>query len=110
MQLGWQLIQQVQTNAIVIADSNQTYAIRGGLPFQEEVLTIALQGIQDDVLNKIIVFDASIKSPTTIPMISDKGITAVLQPGGGLLDSKIIQQSNERNLSMVFTNISNPRL
>lgn len=109
MRLGWLLIQHVQTHAVIITDTNRTYSIRGGLPFQEEVLSIALRYIDDDILNKIIVFDTAIKSTDIFSMLSDKGITAILQPGGGLLDSKIIQQANETNIAMVFTNISNPR-
>ena len=39
----------------------------------------------------------------TVELVADKGVTAIVQPGGSIRDQESIDKANEKGLTMLFT-------
>jgi len=53
----------------------------------------------------VLASDAFIPFPDVVEEAKEKGITALIQPGGALKDNKVIGTANEYKMAMLFTGI-----
>ena len=42
--------------------------------------------------------------PDSITKASDLGVKCIIQPGGSINDNKVIEEANNKGISMIFTN------
>ena len=106
--LGWKLVQQVKSNAIVVADNIQLLGVGAGQMSRIDSVKIAIQKVIDNGLNlhgSIMASDAFFPFPDCVELASKAGITAVIQPGGSIKDDKVIAKANALGIAMAFTGI-----
>jgi len=103
---AWRVCKFVKSNAIVFAreaatigigagQTSRVYAARiGALKAAEEKLSIA---------GSVLASDAFVPFRDSIDAAAAQGVRAVIQPGGSMRDSEVIQAANENDIAMVFT-------
>jgi phosphoribosylaminoimidazolecarboxamide formyltransferase/IMP cyclohydrolase len=102
---AWKVAKCVKSNAIVIAKHCSTLGIGIGQPSRVDAVKIAIKKSLKSTANSVIASDAFFPKEDAIKLMKKNGIKAIIQPGGSIMDEKIISLCNKYHLSMVFTGI-----
>ena len=108
MVLGWKLVKYVKSNAILFANKNQLIGIGAGQMSRVDSVKIAIRKVQESGLSldgAIMASDAFFPFPDSLEIAAEAGILSVIQPGGSIKDSEVINKADELGLSMVLTKI-----
>jgi phosphoribosylaminoimidazolecarboxamide formyltransferase/IMP cyclohydrolase len=108
LQFAWIVSKHTRSNAIVFAKNNATLAVGAGQMSRLDSARIASLKAQEhglDLSGSVAASDAFFPFPDTLLEIIKYGATSVIQPGGSVRDSEVIEAANQNNISMVFTGI-----
>ena len=108
MQLGWKLVRNVKSNAIVFANSDQLLGVGAGQMSRIDSVKIAVRKVSEAGLNlkgAIMASDAFFPFSDSVEIAVKAGISAIIQPGGSIKDEDVIKKADELGIAMVFTNI-----
>lgn len=100
------IVKHTKSNAIVLAKNKQLCASGVGQTSRVDALVHAIEkadAFHFDLQGAVMASDAFFPFPDCVQIAADAGITAVVQPGGSINDSKSIDTCNEKGLSMVTT-------
>jgi phosphoribosylaminoimidazolecarboxamide formyltransferase / IMP cyclohydrolase len=105
LQFGWKVVKHVKSNAIVFTDASRMLGIGAGQTSRVDAVrwgamkaTLPLQG-------SAMASDAFFPFPDGLLEAVKYGIRAVIQPGGSMRDSEVIDAANGNDVAMVFTGI-----
>ncbi len=113
---AWKVAKHTMSNAIIFAKNTSTTGIGAGQMSRIDSAYIAklkskksseIAKIKNMTIGSVVASDAFFPFPDALISISEAGATAVIQPGGSIRDEKIIEEANNRNIAMVFTNVRN---
>jgi phosphoribosylaminoimidazolecarboxamide formyltransferase/IMP cyclohydrolase len=105
---AWKVGWFVKSNAIVYAKGEQTIGVGAGQMARVTSARIAGMKAEDaglTVAGSVMASDAFFPFRDSIDAAAEQGITAVIQPGGSMRDSEVIEAANEHGIAMVFTGI-----
>ncbi|HEX2619601.1 MAG TPA: bifunctional phosphoribosylaminoimidazolecarboxamide formyltransferase/IMP cyclohydrolase [Phototrophicaceae bacterium] len=105
MQFAWKAMQHVKSNAIVLAVNGATIGIGGGLTSRVDAARLAVTKAGDRAKGAVMASDGLIPFADGLEAVAEAGITAVIQPGGSIRDSEVIEAANRYNIAMVFTGV-----
>tara|TARA_A100001011_G_scaffold202308_1_gene210684 strand:+ start:2029 stop:3621 length:1593 start_codon:yes stop_codon:yes gene_type:complete len=115
MLFAWKVSKHLKSNAIVLAKNHATIGIGAGQMSRLDSTKIAKSKIEYMLKEKkiekyavpgaVAASDAFFPFADSIIELAKAGITAVIQPGGSLKDSEVIEAANRANMSMIFTHI-----
>lgn len=100
------IVKHTKSNAIVLAKNKQLCASGVGQTSRVDALVHAIEKAESfkfDLNGAVMASDAYFPFPDCVQIAAEAGITAVIQPGGSINDSKSIEVCNEKGLSMVTT-------
>ena len=100
------IVKHTKSNAIVLAKNKQLCASGVGQTSRVDALVHAIEkadAFHFDLQGAVMASDAFFPFPDCVQIAAEAGITAVVQPGGSINDSKSIDTCNEKGLSMVTT-------
>ena len=106
--LGWKLVRNVKSNAIVFANDDQLLGIGAGQMSRIDSVKIAVRKVSEAELNldgAIMASDAFFPFSDSIEIAAEAGISAIIQPGGSIKDKDVIKKADELGIAMVFTGI-----
>jgi len=106
MDLGWQLVRYVKSNAIVFANENQLLSVGAGQMSRIDSVKIAINKMADnglDLQGSIMASDAFFPFPDCVEMAAGVGIKSIIQPGGSIKDEEVIKTANKLGVAMGFT-------
>jgi phosphoribosylaminoimidazolecarboxamide formyltransferase/IMP cyclohydrolase len=102
---GWRVVKHVKSNAIVFTNSSRMLGIGAGQTSRVDSVkwgamkaTLPLEGC-------IMASDAFFPFPDGLEAAAAYGVRAVIQPGGSVRDSEVIEAANAHDMAMVFTGI-----
>lgn len=103
---GWKIAKFVKSNAIVYARDEMSIGIGAGQ--MSRVNSARIAGIKAEhagltVTGSTMASDAFFPFRDGIDQAAEAGISAVIQPGGSMRDSEVIEAANEHEMAMVFT-------
>jgi phosphoribosylaminoimidazolecarboxamide formyltransferase / IMP cyclohydrolase len=105
MLFGWRVVKHVKSNAIVFANASRMLGIGAGQTSRVDAVkwgamkaTVPLQGCA-------MASDAFFPFPDGLLAATSYGVRAVIQPGGSMRDSEVIDAANEYDIAMIFTGI-----
>jgi phosphoribosylaminoimidazolecarboxamide formyltransferase/IMP cyclohydrolase len=101
--LAWKVCKHVKSNAIVLANEEQTIGIGAGQMSRVDSVQIALTKAADPVVGMVMASDAFFPFRDGIDAAGKAGITAIIQPGGSIRDAEVIAAADEYNIAMVLT-------
>jgi phosphoribosylaminoimidazolecarboxamide formyltransferase/IMP cyclohydrolase len=103
---AWKVAKFVKSNAIVYAGAQRTIGVGAGQMSRVNSARIAAIKAQHaglEVKGAVMASDAFFPFRDGIDNAAERGIAAVIQPGGSIRDEEVIQAANEAGMAMVFT-------
>ena len=100
---AWKAVQHVKSNAIVLARGKRTVGIGGGLPSRVDAAELAISKAGGETTNAAMASDAFLPFPDSIERAARAGVTCVVQPGGSIRDSQVIEAADYYDMAMIFT-------
>lgn len=102
---AWNVVKHVKSNAIVVAKDHQTVGIGPGQVSRVDAVEIAIRKAGIKAHGAALASDAFFPFKDSIDLIAKAGIRSIIQPGGSIRDTEVIQACNEHGIAMVFTGI-----
>lgn len=103
---AWKVVKHVKSNAIVYAKHQRTLGIGGGQTsrvFSAEIGILKAQKNQLSLHDAVMASDAFFPFADGLQVGINAGISAIIQPGGSVRDSEVIDAANKANIVMIFT-------
>jgi phosphoribosylaminoimidazolecarboxamide formyltransferase/IMP cyclohydrolase len=106
LRFAWTVAKFVKSNAIVYAADSRTIGIGAGQ--MSRVVSAKIAALKADeaglgVGGAVMASDAFFPFRDGIDAAAERGIRAIVQPGGALRDEEIIAAADEHGMAMVFT-------
>jgi phosphoribosylaminoimidazolecarboxamide formyltransferase/IMP cyclohydrolase len=105
---SWYVCMNVRSNGVVLSKNNATIGIGTGQ--QDRVTAIQLsidkaimRGHEEEIPGSVLASDGFFPFRDNIDLLGEHGVTACIQPGGSIRDSKIIKACNEYDIAMALT-------
>jgi phosphoribosylaminoimidazolecarboxamide formyltransferase/IMP cyclohydrolase len=106
LKFAWTAVKYVKSNAIVLARDGATIGIGAGQPSRVMSARIAALKAEEaklDVAGTVLASDAFFPFRDGIDAAAERGVRAVVQPGGAMRDDEVIRAADEHGMTMVFT-------
>ncbi len=105
LSFGWRIVKHVKSNAIVAVKGGQTLGVGAGQMNRIGSAEIALnqaneKGIKEGV---VLASDGFFPFDDCVTLSSERGVKAIVQPGGSVRDEDSVKKANEKGISMIFT-------
>ncbi len=103
LEFAWQVVKHVKSNAIVVSRARQAIGVGAGQMNRVGSVKIALNQAGEQVNGAYLASDAFFPFPDSLEEAAKAGIRAIVQPGGSVKDSAVIEAANNLNMIMLFT-------
>ena len=113
MLFAWKVAKHVKSNAIVYVKDGATVGVGAGQMSRVDSTRIAARKARDmaealglaqsPTVGSVVASDAFFPFPDGLLTAAEAGATAVIQPGGSMNDSGVIEAADAAGLAMVFT-------
>ncbi len=101
---AWRVVKHVKSNAIVTAKGGATCGIGGGQVSRIDALKIALEK-SGSTIGMVLASDAFFPFRDSIDYMAQRGVKAIIQPGGSIRDKEVIAACNEAEIAMLFSGV-----
>jgi phosphoribosylaminoimidazolecarboxamide formyltransferase/IMP cyclohydrolase len=105
LEFAWRVVRYVKSNAIVVANGDQTVGIGAGQMSRVDSCRLAVEKAQLPVAGCVAASDAFFPFRDGLDVLAKAGITAVAQPGGSKRDDEVIAAADEAGMAMVLTGV-----
>jgi phosphoribosylaminoimidazolecarboxamide formyltransferase/IMP cyclohydrolase len=105
LDFAWKVAKHVKSNAIVYANDKQTVGIGAGQMSRVDSSKIAVLKARKPLEGLAMASDAFFPFRDSIDEAAERGIKAIIQPGGSIRDEEVIKACDEHGIAMVFTGI-----
>ena len=105
LDFAWRVMRYVKSNAIVVANADQTVGIGAGQMSRVDSCRLATEKAQLPVPGCVAASDAYFPFRDGLDVLARAGITAVVQPGGSKRDQEIIDAADEAGMAMLMTGV-----
>ncbi|MEW6719995.1 MAG: bifunctional phosphoribosylaminoimidazolecarboxamide formyltransferase/IMP cyclohydrolase [Thermodesulfobacteriota bacterium] len=105
LQFAWKVCKHVKSNAIVYAMKDRTVGVGAGQMSRVDSAKIAVMKAQHPTQGTVAASDAFFPFRDGLDVAAKAGATAVIQPGGSVRDTEVIQAADEHGIAMVFTGV-----
>ncbi len=105
MDFAMKVCKHTKSNTIIIAKSLQLIGVGAGQMSRVDSAKIAIMKSNLSTKGAVAASDAFFPFADGLKVLTDAGITAVIQPGGSIRDEEVIKAADEAGVAMVFTGI-----
>jgi phosphoribosylaminoimidazolecarboxamide formyltransferase / IMP cyclohydrolase len=105
---AWKVAKFVKSNAIIYANNGQTVGVGAGQMSRVNSARIAAIKAEHaglEVKGSVMASDAFFPFQDGIDAAGERGIAAVIQPGGSIRDEEVIAAADKHGMAMVFTSM-----
>lgn len=105
---AWTVAKHTKSNAIVFVKDKATLGVGAGQMSRVDSAKIAYMKAEEhglDLKGSVAASDAFFPFADGLLEIIKCGATSVVQPGGSVRDSEVIEAANKNNISMIFTGV-----
>jgi phosphoribosylaminoimidazolecarboxamide formyltransferase/IMP cyclohydrolase len=106
LKFAWNAVKYVKSNAIVFARDGATIGIGPGQPSRVMSARIAALKAEEaklDVAGAVLASDAFFPFRDGIDAAAERGVLAIVQPGGSMRDAEVVRAADEHGMAMIFT-------
>ena len=106
LRFAWKVCASLKSNAIAISDQSQSLGLGMGQVNRVDAVEQAFhraKNFHPANTNLYLASDAFFPFPDSIELAHKHGAKAIIQPGGSVKDSEVIEKAKELNIPMVFT-------
>ncbi|ARJ51514.1 bifunctional phosphoribosylaminoimidazolecarboxamide formyltransferase/IMP cyclohydrolase [Staphylococcus lutrae] len=101
--LAWKVVKSVKSNAIVLANEQQTVGIGAGQMNRVGAAKIAIERAIEMNDHVVLASDGFFPMSDTVETAAKAGVKAIIQPGGSIKDQDSIEMANHYGIAMVTT-------
>lgn len=105
MAFAWKAVKYVKSNAIVVANQQQTLGIGAGQMNRVGSVKLAIEQAGAKAETAALASDAYFPMDDSVEYAAKHGIKAIIQPGGSIKDQASIDMANKYGIAMVFTGV-----
>jgi phosphoribosylaminoimidazolecarboxamide formyltransferase/IMP cyclohydrolase len=105
LEFAWKIVRYVKSNAIVVANGDQTVGVGAGQMSRVDSCRLAVEKAQLPVAGTVAASDAFFPFRDGVDVLIGAGVTAIVQPGGSKRDDEAIAAADEAGVAMVFTGV-----
>ena len=108
LRFAWRAVSAVKSNAIVLARGGATIGIGAGQMSRVDASFLAAhkaRQVGHDTTGTSLGSDAYFPFRDGVDQAASAGVRAIVQPGGSVRDSEVIEAANEHGMAMVFTGV-----
>ncbi len=105
LMFGWRVVKHVKSNAIVFSNASQMLGIGAGQTSRVDAVKWGAMKAILPLERCALASDAFFPFADGLLTAAGYGVRAVIQPGGSVRDSEVIDAANEKNIAMIFTGI-----
>ncbi len=104
---AWRCVKHVKSNAVVLAKDRRTVGVGGGQPNRRAPVELALQLAGDRAAGSVLASDAffPFARGDAVEIACQRGVRAIIQPGGSIRDQEAIEVADHYNVAMIFTGV-----
>jgi phosphoribosylaminoimidazolecarboxamide formyltransferase/IMP cyclohydrolase len=95
----------VKSNAVVFTNASRMRGIGSGQTSRVDAVKWGAMKATLPLEGAAMASDAFFPFPDGVLAAAEHGIRAVIQPGGSMRDSEVIDAANDKDIAMVFTGI-----
>jgi phosphoribosylaminoimidazolecarboxamide formyltransferase/IMP cyclohydrolase len=103
LRFAWKVVKHIKSNAILLARPDQTVGIGAGQMSRVDSVKIAMMKAHLPTAGTVMASDAFFPFRDGIDEAAKAGVTAVIQPGGSVRDTEVIEAVDQHGMTMVFT-------
>lgn len=103
LSFAWKVCKHVKSNAVVYAFKDRTAGIGIGQTKRVYSAKIGAMNATEPTKGSVAASDGFFPFRDGIDVLHEMGVTAVVQPGGSVKDSEVIQAADEYNMAMIIT-------
>jgi phosphoribosylaminoimidazolecarboxamide formyltransferase / IMP cyclohydrolase len=103
LQFAWKVCKHVRSNAIVLSRDLATVGIGAGQMSRVDAVRLAIEKAQSTLQGSVLASDAYFPFADGPHLALDAGAIAIIQPGGSIRDSDVIEAVDRAGAAMVFT-------
>jgi phosphoribosylaminoimidazolecarboxamide formyltransferase/IMP cyclohydrolase len=100
---AWRAVRHVTSNAVVLARHGSLVGVGAGQASRLTAVEIALHRAADRAAGAVLASDAYFPFADAIALAAERGVTAIIQPGGSVRDEMAIEVADRHHMAMVFT-------
>ena len=100
---AWRAVRHVTSLAVVVAKGAQLVGVGAGQSSRLTATEIALHRASDRAGRAVLASDAYFPFGDAIALAAERGVTAIIQPGGSIRDEMAVEIADRHHLAMVFT-------
>jgi phosphoribosylaminoimidazolecarboxamide formyltransferase/IMP cyclohydrolase len=100
---AWRAVRHVKSNAVVLVRHAALVGIGAGQASRLTAVEIALHRAADRAGLSVLASDAYFPFADAIQLAGERGVTAIIQPGGSIRDEMAIEVADRHHMAMVFT-------
>jgi len=105
LELAWGVARYVKSNAIVLANPDQTVGIGAGQMSRVDSCRLAVEKAVLPTAGTAAASDAFFPFRDGLDVLAAAGVTAVVQPGGSKRDPEVVAAAEEHGIAMLFTGV-----
>jgi phosphoribosylaminoimidazolecarboxamide formyltransferase/IMP cyclohydrolase len=102
MELAWRVVKHVRSNATVLANSEQTVGTGPSQTSRIATFEIAIGKAGENAVGAVAATDGFCFADS-VEVSHAAGVTAIIEPGGGMADNDTIAKADELGLALVMT-------
>ena len=100
---AWRSVRHVTSNAVVLSRELAIVGVGAGQASRLTAVEIALHKAADRAKMSVLASDAYFPFADAIQLAAERGVTAIIQPGGSIRDEMAIEVADRHHMAMVFT-------
>lgn len=105
LELAWKVCRYTKSNAIVVANGDQTVGVGAGQMSRVDSCRLATEKAQLPLAGTAAASDAFFPFRDGLDALARAGVTAVVQPGGSKRDDEVIAAADEQGVAMLLTGV-----
>jgi len=105
LHFAWRVVKHVKSNAIVLAENGRTVGVGAGQMSRVDSVKLSIQKAQPTAKGSVLASDAFFPFRDSIDEAGAAGVTAIIQPGGSVRDSDVIEAADKHGIAMIFTGL-----
>ena len=103
LQFAWRAVRAVKSNAILLAHAGTAVGIGMGQVNRVDSAKLAVERAGDRVKGSVAASDAFFPFGDGLEILTNAGVTAIVQPGGSVRDEEVIAAAQKAGIAMFFT-------
>lgn len=108
LSFAWAAVASVKSNAILLAKDGATVGVGTGQTSRVDSSRIAVAkareaGFEAELNGAVLASDAFFPFRDGVDAAAEAGVRAIVQPGGSVRDSEVVEAADEHGVAMVFT-------